>query len=129
MNNKEIGQKAIRKVMKFEKYKKRKPKIQQGKGYDIKSSGRCIEVKGCEKAVGGWRKFEPTCFKALQKESNYYIYVVEQLRTHRPKLYIIPRSGIIRFLQPRIEWQINLPVKKMRKWRTPLYNKRSGRKR
>jgi len=65
MTNKEIAGKAIKKVIKYEKQNKRKPEIvRQGKGYDIKSSGRCIEVKGCKKEVGGFRFFQHNCFEA-----------------------------------------------------------------
>lgn len=121
MTNKEIERKAIKEVIKYEKQKKRKPEIvPQGNGYDIKSSGRCIEVKGCKKEVRGWRMFEHNCFEALQKAKRYFVYIVEKLETHKPELYIIPCSAIIRHLKLKPVWQINLPVKEMRKWRRPL---------
>jgi len=126
MTNKEIERKAIRVVMEYEK--KRKPEEVKRKGYDIISSGRCIEVKGCKKEVGGWRMFQHNCFEALQKEKSYFVYIVQKLKTRQPELYIIPRRDIIRHLKPRIEWDINLPVKQMHKWRAYLNDNRPRRR-
>ncbi len=129
MTNKEIERKAIRVVMKYEEKRKpgRIPEEVKRKGYDIKSNGRCIEVKGCKKEVGGWRMFQHNCFEALQKEKNYFVYIVQKLKARQPELYIIPRRDIIRYLKPRIEWDINLPVKEMKKWKESLNNKRTAR--
>ena len=119
MTNKEIERKAIEKVIEYEGNQGRKKAEEvHGKGCDIISSGRCIEVKGVGGKAGGWRMFEHTCFEALQKEKKYFVYIVENLKTDAPELYIIPRSDIIRHLKLRIVWQINLPAKEMRnKWK------------
>jgi hypothetical protein len=119
MTNKEIERKAIEKVIEYEgNHGRKKAEEVHGKGYDIISSGRCIEVKGVGGKAGGWRMFEHTCFEALQKEKKYFVYIVENLKTDAPELYIIPRSDIIRHLKLRIVWQINLPAKEMRnKWK------------
>lgn len=130
MTNKEIARKAIKEVIKYEHNKGRKnaKEVQQGKGYDIISSGRCIEVKGVAGRVRGWRMFEPNCFKTLQKEEKYFVYIVENLKADQPEFYIVPRSDIIRHLKLKIVWQLNLPAKEMRKWRKSLNDNRIRRR-
>ena len=122
MTNKQIEQKAIKKVKDYEYKRTRREskQVQQGNGFDIISSGRCIEVKGCKGKVGGWRMFEHSCFEALQEKNRYFVYIVEKLETRRPELYVIPRKDIIRHLKLKSVWQINLPVREMHKWKKDL---------
>lgn len=128
MNNKGIEEKAIAQVMKYEVGRKRKPKkIKQGKGCDILSSGRHIEVKGVGSKNPGWVTFQDGCFKALQKEKRYFVYIVTNLKSGQPELHEINRNNIIRNLRHKITWEIRLPVKEMQKWRRPLnHNKTRG---
>jgi hypothetical protein len=131
MNNKGgIEKKAIAKAMKYERERKRKPKeIKQGKGYDILSSGRRIEVKGVGGKNPGWVTFQDGCFKALQKEKRYFVYIVTNLKAGQPELHEIKRNEIISNLRHKTTWELKLPIKEMQKWKRHLNNKRTGRKR
>lgn len=129
MNNRGTEEKAIAEAMKYERKGKRKPKeIKQGEGYDISSRGRQIEVKGVGSKNPGWVTFHPNCFKALQKEKKYFVYIVANLKARQPELYVISRNDIIRHLRPKITWEIILPVKEMRKWKKCLNHNRTGKR-
>ena len=117
MNKRGIEKKAITKAKEYESERKRKPKeIKQGKGYDIFSSGRCIEVKGLGRKNPGWVSFDHNCFEALQKEEKYFVYIVTNLKAGQPELYVVPRKDILSHLRLKIKWEIRLPVEEMKKW-------------
>jgi len=119
MTNKEIERKAIKEAIKYEKQKKRKPEeVRQGKGYDIISSGRKIEVKGVGRKNPGWVSFQHNCFNALQEEKKYFVYIVKIPKVGRPEIiYVIPRKDIFRHLRLKMVWEIALPVGEMLKWK------------
>ncbi|MCK4224804.1 MAG: DUF3883 domain-containing protein [candidate division Zixibacteria bacterium] len=118
MTNKEIELKAVREVIKYEHDIRRKKAkaVKQGKGYDIISRGRCIEVKGTRKKNPRWVSFQHNCFEALQKEKSYFVYIVKILKAGQPEFYVIPRKDVIKHLRLKWSWELKLPVKEMQKW-------------
>lgn len=129
MTNKEIELKAVAKTLEYEVSNKRKPKeIKQGKGYDVFSNGRCIEVKGSGRKNPGFVTFQDGCFKALKKKKRYFVYIVTNLKTGQPEFHEINRNNIMKNLRRKTTWEIRLPVKEMQKWRKPLnHDKTRGR--
>jgi hypothetical protein len=129
MTNKEIERKAIAVVMEYEGPKRKPAEIKQGKGYDISSNGRFIEVKGTGKKKLGFVTFQPGCHRALEKKRRYFVYVVTNLKAGRPELYVINRNNIKEHLKRKTTWEIRLPVKEMQKWKRHLnHDKNRGRK-
>ena len=71
MTNTEIDKKAVALVVEYERSQGREAApIPQGKGYDVDSTGRRIEVKGIAKQYPGWRLMEEQHFTAIQKHYN-----------------------------------------------------------
>ena len=121
MTNKKIEKKAIAIVIKYEKSHGRKAiEIKQGKGYDIDSSGRKIEVKGIAKRYPGWRLMDEHHFKAIQKHNDYFLYIVEYVDSDNPFLYIMPRDEIIKHLWAKVTWTMGLPRKQIEAFREDL---------
>ncbi len=118
-----VEQKAIKFVMDCERKKGRNPKIVMKAGCDIISSGRYIEVEGQSSNGTGnlkqdWFNFDHRCFEKMQKEKNYYVYVVYNIPVKdekiEPKLIKIPREDIISGLRGRWTWEIFLGRKKLK---------------
>ena len=97
----EVEQKALQIVMKYERKQGRFPKDVSSKrcGYDIESSNRLIEVKEQSHPSGDFIQLYKKLFVKLAKRiSQYYIYVVYDIR-NQPKLKIIPPDVILANLE------------------------------
>ncbi len=96
-----VEQKAMDIVMNYEKLQGRKPEnvCRTRCGYDIKSSDRCIEVKGQSSQRAGWIWISNSITRNLGKNlSNYYIYIVYDINKE-PKLKIIDPDTIFKNLK------------------------------
>ena len=96
-----VEDKAIDFVMKYEQKAGREPRrLPDGKSYDIKSTQRCIEVKGLTcKDLPSNISIHPTILKKLRGDvSHYYIYIVYDIDI-QPKLFIMPSSIIFSHLE------------------------------
>lgn len=98
-----IEDKAVELVMKYERRQGRQPRrLKDGGCYDIKSSQRCIEVKGSsDKKCPSNILLYPSILNKLGGDiSHYYIYIVYDMG-RKPKLFIM-QSKII-FLNLAVE--------------------------
>ena len=95
---------AKRLVFEFERKNGRKPRDVSGRGYDIESSGRFIEIKARSvdfpKGVAFF--ISKAQYKMLRNNKKFYIYVVYNLDGKAPKLKIIHRSD-----KPRTKVEIH----------------------
>jgi len=103
-----VEKEAVDYVIKYEKKHKRNPKdVSKNRvGYDILSDGRQIEVKG----LGSRNPFvlyNINNIKALQKEKNYWLYVVFDVKT-KPKLLKLPKYEVLKNLHFEISGYIPL---------------------
>lgn len=122
-----IEKKAMKFVIEYEKGEGRNPLDVSKKrvGYDIKSNERCIEVKGQSETNNGrpkqnWLFFDTSCFKALQKESEYFVYLVFNIpkdisiEEGDPKLIIFDKEEIIRSLRTGVGFSIWSNTKRLK---------------
>lgn len=105
-------QKAINFVMVFEKQKGRNPKnVSKTRcGYDVKSSGRKIEIKAASPAAPPFVLFNQYNFGALQRENNFWLYIVYDLK-NKPKLFILNKNEILKRAKFTFSWEIPLRKK------------------
>jgi len=99
---KEIEDKAVKFVLKYERSKNRKPKDVRSEqwGYDVESKSRKIEVKGTEADIpnkGGLHiTLLPRQYRALKENLDYWIYRVYNVREEgKEKMVQIPRNEIL----------------------------------
>jgi hypothetical protein len=126
LSNKEIENMAIEVVVRFEKSKNRNPQDIRRKqlSYDVSSSGRIIEVKGIEKALGdsgNWRFVQQNTVQLLLTENNFYIYIVDNLSKgiNNAHIYILDRKEALPFLKikPTISFSLHIPASQREKFR------------
>jgi len=81
-------------IFNFERKNGRKPKDKSGKGYDIVSGNRLIEIKARKKdyKTSAFFFISEAQHKCLKNEKNYYIYIVYNLGSKSPKMKIISKS-------------------------------------
>lgn len=104
-----IGEKAVKKVIQFEKTRGWKAQISFDKnsGYDVisvnlknKSQYRCIEVKGkLGQNFGAINLYIKLKQKLGKDKKNYYIYIVQNIEKHKPKVKIISPKLIFKHLK------------------------------
>ncbi|MBU0665945.1 MAG: DUF3883 domain-containing protein [Nanoarchaeota archaeon] len=106
-----ISQLGMEAVIKYEKKSGRKPKdVSKTKvGYDIISSGRRIEVKGVSSDKPPFIQFNQYNFKALQKENNFWLYIVYNLKD-KPKIIKLTKNEILKRAKFFYGWEI--PIRK-----------------
>ena len=101
--------KAIDFVIKHEKDVGRNPKnVSKTRcGCDILSNSRKIEVKGASSSAPPFALFNQYNFKALQKESNFWLYIVYNLKD-KPKLLTFSKNEILKRSRFTYAWEIPL---------------------
>lgn len=102
---------AIEFAIAFEKSRGRNP-VNVSKtrcGYDIRSSNRKIEIKAATPSNPPFVLFNQYNFAALQRENNFYLYVVYDLKND-PKLLIFNKNEILRRARFTFSWEI--PIRK-----------------
>ena len=112
MGKLDVEKKAMNIVMKYEKKQGRNPKdVSKNRiGYDIKSGGRCIEVKGQSTKRAEWIWINNTVIRKLGKEiSNYYVYIVYDINK-KPKLKILEPDVIFKNLVVDTMFKLNSKV-------------------
>ena len=108
---KSVSQRAVDFVIEYEKKNNRKAKpVKQGRGYDVISTGRKIEVKGVAHSRPPFIKFNQYNFGALQKENRFYLYIVYNLQ-EKPKLIIMKKNEVLKRAKFEFGWEIPLWVK------------------
>lgn len=107
---KTIERQAMDFVMAFERNKKRNPKdVSKTKcGYDIRSKGRKIEVKGAAPLNQPFVNFNKYNIAAFKKENNLWLYIVCGLRNKKPKLIMLNKNKILKRKIVHSLWRINL---------------------
>ena len=113
MKRKSVMQQAVDFVVKYEKQKRRNPKVlPQGHGYDVESSGLKIEVKGASTPSKRtpFVRFNQYNFNALRKENNFRLYIVCNI-SRKPELLILNRDEILKRLKFEYGWEIPLRKK------------------
>lgn len=125
VTNKQIEDKAVHEVIEYEKSQSRKARDvrKDNKGYDVESSGRCIEVKGVGgifgKKQGSWFFIQPNSVQELLKNDNFWIYVVDNVAPFpyadlgNISIYTIDRDKALRYLKikPQITYTVAFPKK------------------
>lgn len=105
---KNVAKQAIDFVVAYEKRKGRKPEVlPEGRGYDVLSSRRKIEVKGVSHKKPPFIKFNQYNFKALQREDNFYLYIVYNIGD-QSKLLILDKNEVLRRAKFEYGWAIPL---------------------
>ena len=97
----ETEKKSMEIVMEYEKKEGRNPKdVSKTRcGYDIKSRGRCIEVKGMKHKRAQWFWINNSIVRRLGKSlSKYYVYIVYNIND-KPKLKILDPNIIFKHLE------------------------------
>lgn len=102
MSNKNTSEKALNVVIAFEKQEGRNPEnvSRNGCGYDIRSDGRFIEVKGVGEdwRTYNWQSLHRTEVECLQNNAqNFYLYIVKFTNREAEEvegLYIIPGKDL-----------------------------------
>ena len=116
MGNLDIEKIAIDFVIKYEKKQGRQAKrIPQGKGYDVLSKNRKIEVKGKSHEKPILANLNSHNVKAAINEKNWYLYVVYNIKNFnlkkgKIKLMIFNKSEINIRKGEEIHWKI--PIRK-----------------
>lgn len=99
MGNREIEKQAIDRVIRYERSQNRKPKnISKeltGKGYDIDSGRRKIEVKGFSGRLPSRVVLNYYNYEAYKKCNNFWLYLVSDLKSKRSTLRILKKSEIV----------------------------------
>lgn len=109
---KSIEKQAVDFVVKYEKKQGRNPEVLKlGHGYDVLSSERKIEVKGHAPANPPFVTFSQYNFKALQKEDNFYLYIVYNLKSKSPKLIILDKLTVLERAKIQTSWEVPIWVK------------------
>ena len=104
----QVSKQAINFVVAYEKKQGRKPEVlAEGKGYDVLSSERKIEVKGVSHRRPPFILFNQYNFKALQREDNFYLYIVYDIGD-KPKLLILDKDEVLRRAKFQYGWEIPL---------------------
>ncbi len=65
-----------------------------GNGYDIASSSRKIEVKGFSGSLPSRVVLNYYNYKAYKSNKNFWLYLVYNLRSKKPKLAVLKRAEI-----------------------------------
>ena len=84
-------------IFDFERKRGKNPKNESGKGYDIISSGRFIEIKARQRdyPVSAFFFLSKEQYKMLKsRKKKSYIYVIYNLKKNHPKLKIISKSDV-----------------------------------
>lgn len=102
-----IPEKAMEYALLYERKKGRNPKdVSKTKcGYDIKSSGRRIEVKGVRASKPGFIILSNYNFRALQREENYWLYIICNV-LDEPKVIELNKLEVLKRAKFKIEWDI-----------------------
>ncbi len=119
-SNKIIEKRAIQVVMDFERSKGRRPTdVRRNRlNYDVKSSGRIIEVKGIAKTLarsGNLRFLQSQSVQLLLTRRNFFIYIVDNLShgVEDADIYILNRKEALPFLKinkPQIAFTLQIPA-------------------
>jgi len=114
---KDVEQKAIDFVLEYERKAGRSAKnvSRTGCGYDVLSSDRKIEVKGDSAPKPGFENFNRYNFQALQKEDNFWLYVVYNIKAGNPKLVVLDKNEVLRRAKFTYSWEIPIWKKDMTK--------------
>ena len=124
-----IEQKAIDLIIQYEKGRGRNAKDVHGSklGYDIKSTGRYIEVKTRKSEKIGFVKIYDSLIRTLGKNiSKYYIYYVYNMKRN-PKLIVVGPDVIFKNLETEV--QFLLRAKHIKALKDAAKNLRGGRRR
>lgn len=101
MTNKQVEVAAIEVVMAYERLQGRVPRDSRhrGEAADLESSGRVIEVKAYGGSGRGYDLWlEVRQFEEAQRNPNFYLYVVEHVRSGKPTLKILHGEQLARLL-------------------------------
>lgn len=96
-----VEKRAMKIVMEYEEKHNRNPRdvSKERCGYDIKSKGRCIEVKGMNNKRAQWVWISNSIVRTLGKNlSKYYVYIVYNI-SDEPRLKILEPDAIFKNLQ------------------------------
>ena len=127
---KQVELKAIKFVMDYERKQGRNPKdvSKTGCGYDIKSNNRYIEVKGSSLNKPSFVQFNQYNFKALQKENNFYLYIIlginDKPKSDKPKAIIFNKNEILKKAIFYYYWEIRLKKADFEKAKKKLNHRR-----
>lgn len=97
---------AIKKVIEYEKSQGRNPVDVHKKrlGYDIKSSGRLIEVKKRDFPKRRFIFLTQKEFETFLRNKDAYLYIV----TNEGKIKEIEREKVLKAAKPEYKWRISL---------------------
>ena len=108
MSNKDVEEQCIKIVIDYEKKQGRiAQRIPQGKGYDVESTGRQIEVKGHKGNKPPFALLNGNNIKGLQKAENWFLYIVYNL-TDNPKIIILTKAETLSKVIPSMIWEVPL---------------------
>lgn len=85
-------------------------------GYDVLSNGRKIEVKAVSSASPPFVQFNQYNFKAMQKQNNFWLYIVYNLNKDA-KLIMLNKNEILKRARFFYGWEIPLYVRDFNKKR------------
>src|SRR3970040_885991 len=104
--NHQVESAALAYVMQYERAAGRSPRdtrYSSGAGADIDSPPRLIEVKAFGKSArGGFLWMETRQFEEARRNSNFYVYVVENVRQGNPSLFtlrVLDNIHLVRLLE------------------------------
>jgi hypothetical protein len=126
LSNKEIENRAIQAVLAFEQRKRRRAADVRSENlsYDVKSTGRIIEVKGIEKTLGvsgNWRFVQQKSVQLLLTQNNFYIYIVDNVSAgpENAGIYVLNRRDALPFLKiaPQISFTLQIPANQRERFR------------
>ncbi|MBI4053485.1 MAG: DUF3883 domain-containing protein [Candidatus Diapherotrites archaeon] len=105
----ETERKAIEFVLQYEKEQGRTPKeLKQGHGYDVDSNDRQIEVKGQGEDNPQFVLLNEHNIKAMQREPNWYLYIVYGIKNYNPKIKIFQKPEVLERAKFSITWEVPL---------------------
>ncbi len=107
-----VERSAVEFVKDYERKQGRDPIVlKQGSGYDIQSGDRQIEVKGrsAGKDAGVFVLMNENNIMALQKNKNWYLYIVYDLKEGKtPKLKILTKAQVLERVKFGVIWEVDL---------------------
>lgn len=126
LSNREIENRAIEAVLAFERTKRRRARdVRRDRlSYDVKSTGRVIEVKGIERTLsdsGNWRFIQQKSVQLLLTQTNFYIYIVDNLSEgpENAGIYVLTRREALPFLKiiPQVSFTLQIPSNQRERFR------------
>lgn len=103
MTNRQVEQAALDFVTAYERQQGREPRDcrYRGEAADLKSSGRVIEIKAYGKSCRdqGFLWLEVRQVEEARANPDFYLYVVEQVRSGNPTLKVLHGAPLARMLE------------------------------